>query len=83
MKIHYIEIVTPEVDAICEKYTVLYNVEFKEKDQMLGGARTITLENGGMMGIQCMTKKSPLHGTTYLSRILKRAFKLPKKLEPL
>lgn len=56
MKIHYIEIVTPEVDAICEKYSVLYNVEFKEKDPMLGGARTTTLENGGTMGI-----RAPMH----------------------
>lgn len=56
MKIHYIEIVTPEVEPIVEKYSALYNVEFKEGDPMLGGARTIKLDNGGMMGI-----RPPMH----------------------
>ncbi len=51
MKIHYLEIVTPEVDVVCDRYSLLHEVEFGEADQNLGGARTARLEIGGMLGI--------------------------------
>lgn len=52
MKIHYLEIVTPEVDSVCETYSVLHDVKFGESDPALGGARTAELSNGGMVGIR-------------------------------
>lgn len=52
MKIQYLEIVTPEVDAICETYSRLHDVTFGESDQNLGGARTAKLANGGMLGVR-------------------------------
>ncbi len=52
MKIQYLEIVTPDVNAVCETYAQLHDVEFGESDQDLGGARTATLENGGMLGVR-------------------------------
>lgn len=58
MKIHYLEIVTPEVDATCETYSLLHSVKFGEIDPNLGGARTAKLENGGMLGI-----RAPLRDT--------------------
>ena len=58
MKIHYLEIVTLEVDSVCKTYSLLHNVSFGESDQNLGGARTARLANGGMLGV-----RAPLRDT--------------------
>ncbi|NKB34450.1 MAG: hydroxylase [Pseudomonadales bacterium] len=52
MKIQYLEIVTPEVDTVCETYSQLHAVTFGENDPNLGGARTAELANGGMLGVR-------------------------------
>lgn len=56
MKIHYLEIVTPEVDSVCKTYSLLHGVKFGESDQSLGGARTAKLSDGGMLGV-----RAPMH----------------------
>jgi predicted enzyme related to lactoylglutathione lyase len=56
MKIQYLEIVTSDVDAVCETYSQLHDVTFGEGDQNLGGARTAKLANGGMLGV-----RAPMH----------------------
>ena len=56
MKIQYLEIVTPDVDAVCETYSQLHDVKFGESDQNLGGARTAKLASGGMLGV-----RAPMH----------------------
>ena len=58
MKIHYLEIVTAEVDAACEIYSHMHGVTFGDADQNLGGARTAKLAGGGMLGI-----RAPLRDT--------------------
>jgi predicted enzyme related to lactoylglutathione lyase len=52
MKIHYLEIVTTEVDAACALYSQMGGVTFGDADQNLGGARTAKLANGGVLGIR-------------------------------
>jgi predicted enzyme related to lactoylglutathione lyase len=52
MHIQYLEIVTPEVDAICKTYSQLHRVTFSETDASLGGARTAKLPNGGLLGVR-------------------------------
>ena len=52
MKIQYLEIVTPDVDAVCEKYSLIHNVKFGESEPMLGGARTAEFVNGGKIGVR-------------------------------
>ena len=52
MKVHYLEIVTPEVDALCDQYSTLHGIAFSEPDANLGGARTATLSGGGLLGIR-------------------------------
>jgi hypothetical protein len=32
VQVHYLEIVTPDVDAICANYTQLYGVSFSESE---------------------------------------------------
>ena len=50
MQIHYLEIVTNEVDALCATYAVAYGVQFSKPDAGLGNARTAALPGGGLMG---------------------------------
>ena len=56
MQVHYLEIVTPEVDATCATYSQLYNVEFSKGEPGLGNARTAVLTDGGMIGV-----RAPMH----------------------
>ena len=52
MQIQYLEIVTPDADAVCATYSQLHGVTFGESDEHLGGARTAKLANGGILGVR-------------------------------
>ena len=52
MQIHYLEVVTKEVDAVCAAYTAANGVQFSEPDAGLGGARTAALLGGGLVGVR-------------------------------
>jgi len=56
MQIHYLEIVTPEVDSVCAAHEQLHGVTFSEVEPGLGNARLATLSNGGMIGV-----RAPMH----------------------
>jgi len=56
MQIHYLEIVTTDVEPICALYSNIHGVTFGDADQTLGGARTARLANGGMLGV-----RAPMH----------------------
>lgn len=56
MRVHYLEIVTKDVDAACKLHFEMHGVTFGDADQSLGGARTAQMANGGMMGI-----RAPMH----------------------
>ena len=56
MHIHYLEIVTPDVDATCSAYQALHNVSFSAPQAGLGNARTAPLPGGGMVGV-----RAPMH----------------------
>jgi hypothetical protein len=58
MQIHYLEIVTKDVDAVCATCARLHGVAFGDGDAALGGARTASLHGGGMLGV-----RAPLHET--------------------
>ena len=58
MQIHYLEIVTPDVDATCNAYQALHNVSFSAPQAGLGNARTAPLPGGGMVGV-----RAPMHET--------------------
>lgn len=58
LKIHYLEIVTPDVDAACAMYSLMYGVPFGDSDPSLGGARIANLTGGGMLGV-----RAPLRDT--------------------
>lgn len=56
MRIHYLEIVTPQVEITCETYAGVHGVTFGDADPNLGGARTAAMSDGGMVGI-----RAPIH----------------------
>ena len=58
MQVHYLEIVTLEVDATCATYAQIYNIEFGEGDPGLGNARTAALANGGMIGVRAPMRET-------------------------
>ena len=58
MQVHYLEIVTPDVDATCAAYEALHGVRFSDPDPGLGHARTAVLAGGWRIGV-----RAPMHET--------------------
>ncbi|MBC8423880.1 hydroxylase, partial [bacterium] len=58
MQIYYLEIVTPDVDAVCAAYAAANGAQFGKPDAGLGNARTATLPGGGLVGV-----RAPMHET--------------------
>jgi uncharacterized protein len=56
MQVHYLEIVTEEVDCTCDYYSSLHNVTFADYNPSLGNARTAPLSNGGVIAV-----RAPMH----------------------
>ena len=58
MQIHYLEIVTKEVDAVCATYAAVNGVRFGKPDAGLGNARTAEMPGGGMVGVRAPMRDS-------------------------
>ena len=58
MQIHYLEIVTREVDAVCAAYEAANGVRFGTPDAMLGNARTAAMPGGGMVGVRAPLRET-------------------------
>ena len=56
MQTQYLEIVTPDVDALCDSYEKLHGVTFSTPVAELGNARTADLAGGGRIGV-----RAPMH----------------------
>ena len=56
MQIHYLEVVTKDVDETCDLYSAIHGVTFGDSDPSLGGARTCSLAGSGMLGV-----RAPMH----------------------
>jgi len=52
LRVHYLEIVTPDVDAVCAAYAAGYGLTFGEPELLLGDARTARLPDGGLVGVR-------------------------------
>ena len=52
MKIHYLEIVASDVDAVCAAYEAALGINFGPPDPLLGGARTAPLPEGDSIGVR-------------------------------
>jgi predicted enzyme related to lactoylglutathione lyase len=58
MQIHYLEIVTKEVDAVCAAYAAAHEVQFGTPDTGLGNARTAALPGGGLLGVRAPLRET-------------------------
>jgi len=58
MQIHYLEVVTKQVDAVCAAYAAGNGVRFGEPDTGLGNARTAALQGGGMVGVRAPMRET-------------------------
>ncbi|MDH3350804.1 MAG: hydroxylase [Gammaproteobacteria bacterium] len=56
MRIHYLEIVATDVDAVCSAYAAAGNFQFGEPEAELGNARTARVEEGYVVGV-----RAPMH----------------------
>jgi uncharacterized protein len=52
MRVHYLEIVTEEVDSVCASYAAANRLKFGEPDVRLGNARTAVTPGGGLVGVR-------------------------------
>ena len=52
MQIHYLEIVTQDVDSVCATYEAINQVNFSPPDPALGNARTASLPDGSKIGVR-------------------------------
>jgi predicted enzyme related to lactoylglutathione lyase len=52
MKVHYLEIVTSDADAVCAAYEAAHGIKFGSADPLLGGARTAPLPDCGSIGVR-------------------------------
>jgi hypothetical protein len=71
IRVQYLEIVTPDVDAVCATYARLHGVNFGEPEPGLGSARTSPLPSGGLLGVRAPASFSslgtqPEKATTFL-----------------
>lgn len=58
MKVHYLEIVSPDVEAVCRAYEAAHGVTFDAPDDALGGARTAALTDGSIVGVRGPLRES-------------------------
>lgn len=58
MQIHYLEIVTNDIDGVCDRYAKTHGAEFGESDPNLGGAKTAKLIGGGLIGVRAPLRET-------------------------
>lgn len=58
MKVHYLEIVASNVDAVCRAYEAAHGATFGPPDPALGEARTATLPDGSYVGVRASLHES-------------------------
>ena len=52
MRVQYLEVVTPEVEATCDALAQMHGVSFGEPVAAFGNARTAALVGGGRIGVR-------------------------------
>lgn len=58
MTVQYLEIVTPDVDAVCAQLERIHKVRFSEPVAEFGNARTAALATGGKIGVRAPMRES-------------------------
>jgi len=81
MRVHYLEIVTKDVDDVCAAHSAASGVKFGKPDAGLGGARTAPLEGGGMVGVRAPLRdtEAPVTRAYWLVKDIKAAVAAARK----
>jgi len=58
LRVHYLEIVTPSVEATCDALAGAHGVVFSEPIAEFGNARTASLSNGGLIGVRAPMRET-------------------------
>jgi hypothetical protein len=58
VKVHYLEIVAPDVAGVCQAYQSTTGAEFSQPDPVLGNARVADLPDGAMIGVRAPMSES-------------------------
>ncbi len=58
MKVHYLEIVTPDVESVCKAYELSHSASFGEPIEVLGGARICSLFDGSIVGVRAPLREN-------------------------
>ncbi len=58
MRVFYLEIVTPDVDAICATYAATHGITFGQPNAGFGNARTAAMPDGGMVGVRAPMRET-------------------------
>ncbi|CAB9518687.1 expressed unknown protein [Seminavis robusta] len=82
MKIEYLEMVTPDVDALCKIQATIHGIEFGDPVPNLGNARTAKMANGGVIGIRGPMRpdESPVTRSYMLVQDLPKAMAAAKEV---
>ena len=58
MRVYYLEIVTRDVDGVCDAYAAATGAQFSAPDAGLGHARTASLPEGGLLGVRAPLRQT-------------------------
>ena len=61
MKVHYLEIVTSDVNAVCAAYEAAHGIKFGSADPLLGGAQPLRCRMVAALAcaVRCGIRRSP------------------------
>ena len=73
--VHYLEVVTTDVEQVCQSYSQTLGVSFSDAVAEFGNARTAALSNGGTIGVRAPMHdaEEPVTRTYYLVADIERA----------
>lgn len=81
LQVHYLEIVTKDVDKVCAAYAAAGGVKFGPPNAGLGGARTAPMPGGGMVGVRAPLRdtEAPVVRPYWLVKDIKAAVAAARK----
>ena len=82
LQVHYLEVVTPSVNQVCELYARTLGVGFGNAIAELGNARTAALSEGGTLGVRAPMHEAeePVTRTYYLVADIEKAVEEARNL---
>ena len=57
IRLYYLEIVTPDMEAMCSSLERMHGVKFSDPVAEFGNARTTALADGGLLGVRAPMRK--------------------------